>query len=226
MKKCSKCGKTLRDDEFYKDSSRKDGLNNKCKKCCAEYRIANKEKIAKYFQDNKVEIYNRRREYQIEYQKKYRSQNKDKISNQNKEYRKKHRDELVSYSREYNSKHKEKLKQQDAEYKIKNSDKIKRRRKKRYDENKEYFSKKKRESYRKHRIEQIEKVKKYDASYAKYDTYGNQLTVDEGAKISKDGISLEVKCKYCGKYCKVTNSDVRKRIASLNGKSLGENGIY
>lgn len=50
MKKCSKCEKHKRLEEFNKVSKNKDGLNGKCKACIAEYDrnyyIKNKEKVS------------------------------------------------------------------------------------------------------------------------------------------------------------------------------------
>ena len=66
----------------------------------------------------------------------------------------------------------------------------------------------------------------YSNSLALYDTYAHQLTVDEEPRLSDDGISLEVRCKYCGKYFKPTNSQVSNRISSINGNMLGDNNLY
>ena len=49
-KRCSRCKESKPVYEFYRDRSRKDGLNNSCKRCVHEkscrYREANKEKVA------------------------------------------------------------------------------------------------------------------------------------------------------------------------------------
>lgn len=50
MKECSKCHRVLPESEFYKDRSRKDGLNHRCKSCIKNYNknvrtFKNKEKM-------------------------------------------------------------------------------------------------------------------------------------------------------------------------------------
>lgn len=60
-KRCSRCKQNLSITNFYKDSSRKDGLNNKCKDCTytkrREYQKKNPETIKaqkkKYYENNK-----------------------------------------------------------------------------------------------------------------------------------------------------------------------------
>lgn len=60
MKQCYKCNLQLSYDNFHKNKSKKDGLNNFCKKC-----------IKNYYLKNKLQILN--------YHKKYYNQNKNKI---------------------------------------------------------------------------------------------------------------------------------------------------
>ena len=74
-KKCSSCQVTLSLDKFYKDSSRRDGLTNKCKRCSyarsvkyveknpeiikaekQRYYARNAEKLRKYYSDNRERI--------------------------------------------------------------------------------------------------------------------------------------------------------------------------
>jgi hypothetical protein len=45
IKICTKCKIEKELSEFSKDKTQKDGLRNKCKSCCKEYRQANKEII-------------------------------------------------------------------------------------------------------------------------------------------------------------------------------------
>lgn len=75
-------------------------------------------------------------------------------------------------------------------------------------------------------------IKRKTASYslknAKYEVYNNQLTVEESPILSSDGISLEVKCRYCRKYFIPTNLMVTHRVKALNGAiaDLGERNLY
>ena len=60
MKICSKCGEVKDKTEFNKCSSKKDGLQGKCRACWREYnrnyRKDNKERIADYRKNNKERI--------------------------------------------------------------------------------------------------------------------------------------------------------------------------
>ena len=54
MKKCTKCGKTKRESEFYKAKDRKSGFQAWCKMCCSTYRKSyankpeNRKKLVQY----------------------------------------------------------------------------------------------------------------------------------------------------------------------------------
>lgn len=56
MKACTKCGVVKAVGQFSKDSSKRDGLQSRCKECNSEYRAANLDKIkakdAKYYANN------------------------------------------------------------------------------------------------------------------------------------------------------------------------------
>jgi len=54
----------------------------------------------------------------------------------------------------------------------------------------------------------------------------NKLTIDEAPKLSSDKISLEVKCRYCGKYFIATNLQASGRLQSLNGTTSGDKFLY
>jgi 5-methylcytosine-specific restriction endonuclease McrA len=73
----------------------------------------------------------------------------------------------------------------------------------------------------------LSKYKKlYYSSHASYETYAHQLTIDEEPRLADDGVSLEVRCKYCGKYFKPKNLQIIHRINSIDGKGEGENNLY
>lgn len=57
------------------------------------------------------------------------------------------------------------------------------------------------------------------------DTF-DKLTVEERPRLSKDGTSLEVKCRYCGKYFIPTKAYVGRRISALRGTSKHEGALY
>jgi hypothetical protein len=132
MKQCSKCKEWKEESEFGKDSSRKNGVQNYCKKCRKEYYYINKNKIKEYLNINKVKI--------REAAKKYRYKNKNKIKeyrkeyfNNNKEYFKKYNKE---YGKEYRNNNKDKSKEYNDKYYYENKNKIKERSLKYYYENK------------------------------------------------------------------------------------------
>jgi hypothetical protein len=90
MKECIKCNKKQNYNEFYKSKKHKDGYFNICKKC-------NKEK------------YISSREEKIEYQKKYKENNLEKISSYNKGWRKKNKKYFQGYYKEWRKKNKDKI---------------------------------------------------------------------------------------------------------------------
>lgn len=68
-------------------------------------------------------------------------------------------------------------------------------------------------------------TKRYRGSPAKYTLYYGRLTVDEAPRLGLDGVSLEVKCKYCGKYFVPTNSATGLRVHSLNADKVSTSGF-
>lgn len=81
--------------------------------------------------------------------------------------------------------------------------------------------------YRKNNKEVIKQRERlYRTSNAKYENFKDKLTSDEDLKLSSDGVSLEVKCRYCGKYFIPTNLQIKKRISALNGSTCGEHSLY
>ena len=87
-KVCSKCKKEFDIRMFGKEKRNKDGIKGQCNSCIKEYRIANKEKSAKY-------------------KKEYCEKNKEKIAWQKKEWYKKNEPRISKLHKEYNDAHKE-----------------------------------------------------------------------------------------------------------------------
>jgi len=67
--------------------------------------------------------------------------------------------------------------------------------------------------------------KKHRNDNALYETYKDKLTIDENPRLADDGVSIEVKCRYCGKYFTPTNQQVHHRTQTLNGVG-GDKGLY
>lgn len=101
------------------------------------------------------------------------------------------------------------------DYYNKNKDKILRRSRK---NNKDYYKRYKKEINERHKL--------YNNSGAKYEVYFNKLTIDEMPRISEDGISLEVKCRYCGKYFIPNNRSIINRIVAISDINHGEGSLY
>jgi formylmethanofuran dehydrogenase subunit E len=98
---------------------------------------------------------------------------------------------------------------------------------KEYNKNNKDHIKEYNKEYIKNNKEQIKEQKKeWYKNNAKYETYKDKLTIDEDSRLSEDGISIEVKCRYCGKYFIPTNQQVRNRIQALSGTSAGEHSLY
>ncbi len=127
-KVCTKCKKLKYFVEFYKDKSKKDELQNRCKTCTKDYSIEHKKEICKRVQrynlaqKERIDIY--KKQYYIENKeeikikkRKYYEANKTKINNISKVYNEKNRDILSTKSKNYYTQHKEKIASKNKEYK-------------------------------------------------------------------------------------------------------------
>lgn len=111
-------------------------------------------------------------------------------------------EKIKKYQEKYQEKNKEKINTQRRNYRKKNKDKI--------------------SNYRKENKAKISNYyKKYIRTAAIYSTYKDRLTMDESPKLADDGVSLKVKCRYCGKYFIPTAIQCNKRIQALNGQVYG-----
>jgi len=134
---------------------------------------------------------------------------------------------MIKYGKKYRSEHKEYFAEYAKEY-VKDNDDVKRYRKK-YNkqywmDNKDKLSKNRKKYICKNKNFVKNSKKKYLQSKAVFKTFSDRLTVDEQSRLAKDGISLEVKCRYCGKYFIPTKSQVFNRIHALNNGY--DNGLY
>lgn len=83
-KVCSKCGRELPLNEFYKNKGMKDGHKNECKECF-------KQRQKQYYKGNRDTI--------LEQTKQYRQEHKEHYA----EYFKEHKEEKAEYDKQYNS---------------------------------------------------------------------------------------------------------------------------
>jgi hypothetical protein len=92
MKHCHKCGRDLDESKFYKDKSRKDGLQNKCKDCERAYREANSDRIKarerEYYLNNQDAIKARVNEYRLD--------NPELIKERKKQYYLNNREDIIA----------------------------------------------------------------------------------------------------------------------------------
>ena len=104
LKQCSKCKKWKELLEFGKDKSRKDNLNDRCKKC---YRKIGRE----WYKNNNEKIKKKR--------KKWRKNNPKKVRKWNKKYRKNNFEKVIKISREWKKNNSERVRKKAKEWKIK-----------------------------------------------------------------------------------------------------------
>ncbi|MBW3113497.1 HNH endonuclease [Bacillus sp. MCCB 382] len=113
MKACNKCGETKSLGDFYNLKTTKDGKQRSCKKCqndatykrrkdkSIEYADYQREYNKKYREDNRDSLKS--------YQQKYRSENEHKLRPKRVEWLKRNKDSLSEYHREYYRENKEEL---------------------------------------------------------------------------------------------------------------------
>lgn len=117
MKTCYQCKQSKLISDFYKDKSRFDGLQSKCKSCLNEYNATWSKKNLSY---------------RTEYKRQYVKDNKDHIKYINKLYQEKNKEKLLEQNKKYYAKHPEKRKQYYRKYAKKNTAKIAALKNKRY----------------------------------------------------------------------------------------------
>lgn len=121
MKICCKCHIEKDESEFTKDKSRKDGLFVRCKSCNKKYTIDNIEHIKIKSAINRK----KNKEYQKEYNKKYREENKEKLKEKQKEYRENNKDKIFLNRKKYREKNKEIISNKKREYYKNNKERLK-----------------------------------------------------------------------------------------------------
>lgn len=124
MKNCFICKTQKSETEFYRDSSRLDGLANKCKSCDS---VSRKQRIQKNFAQ-KAEYDKARRESNPEsyaaYQTEYRSRNAESIKKQRASYRQKNADKISESNKAWRSANYEESRGRQNQYYQDNRDRI------------------------------------------------------------------------------------------------------
>ena len=159
------------------------------------------------------------------YDKEYKKNNKEKQSKYQKEYYQNNKEEILKNNKEYKKNNKEKQSKYQKEYHKNNKEKRAEYDKNRYQNNKEEITESSKE-YKKNNKEKVaEYLKEYNNLFSKSKKYFNELLKYEDVKWSKEGY-IQVRCKKCNEYFKPNNSQIKNRIACINGNVHGESNLY
>jgi hypothetical protein len=247
-KRCSKCGEVKDSNGFHIDKGNKSGLCAHCKICIGEY---NKKRIAKNIELRNKSDFKMVTEIKCHGCGEVKGVSefyKDKTTKSGFHTRCKicddekiDRDKLAKYRKEYRKRNKDKIAKHAKQYYIDNREQLLKQREFYYQNNKDFVDTQKKQYAEDHRDERREQVRQYSKknekklklqgkkrrnSNAKYELFFDRLTVDESPLLSDDGIFLEVKCRYCGRYFIPTHSAVASRIGALNGNVEGDQYLY
>jgi len=142
---------------------------------------------------------------------KYREENRELIREKDLVYRIKPRRRLMNNA-----------------WRAKNKNKLNKDARKRYWDKHEKYLCQTRNWFQENKKELCERRRLQYHGKATYAQYAHQLTIDELPRLSKDNITLEVKCKFCKKYFKPTKGAIINRIRTLQGgkKGHGEASMY
>lgn len=111
IKVCSKCNKILvaYSGNFAKVKKGKYGYMAECKEC---YSKRNKQ----YYEENKEEIAERRKEYNKQYYEEHKEEHAEYMKKYGKEYRIEHKEEIAEYKKQYYEEHKEEKAEYQKQY--------------------------------------------------------------------------------------------------------------
>lgn len=227
---CNACGIEKPLCEFPKDKRRKCGYSLECEKCHKGKLLARQNK---YYQENKEVVLGinkksqeKNKEIIRERKKLYRAKNKEKIAEHKKKYAEENKEKIAEYHRKYNKANFDRIAKEKKEYAEKNKEKVAEYQNRYRLENLEEINKQ-RLGYRQENKELIAgRDKEYKDSIAKYETYKDQLTIEENAIEGENG-ELLCLCSYCKEYHPVTNRNAHNRAQSIKGNSpKGEQRLY
>jgi len=223
-KKCKFCGKIKNIDCFTINRSTKDGFSHKCKVCGLIYGKKRREKILFLKESSGCKVITEKKCSKCGKIKKVSEFYKNKCSEDN--YNAYCKECSSECSRLYRIKNKECISSLKTIYYKKNKEKINLKRKEYQRRNKNRLSLKSKQYYEENKNKVVLQEKHYKNSNAKYKSFYKRLTIDESPRLHKDGESLEVLCKYCGKYFIPLVKSVVSRNRSLNGTSGGDQYLY
>lgn len=156
-KECNICHEVKPVSEFSKNKGKIDGYQLKCKECTKQYDKKYREENKNKLSEQSKQYYEDNKERINEYQKQYRENNKEIIKKRGKQYRENNKDKLKQYREE----NRDKINERQKQYAIDNAEHIKKYKKEYAIKNKDKIRKYKREHYEKN----IDKKKEYDKQY-------------------------------------------------------------
>lgn len=217
-KVCNKCKKSKNSREFYKDNGSIDGYKTICKSC---YEMYHKEKFKKLQNDANCKLVTEKTCYKCNKTKSPEEFHKNKYNYDGLQKMCK-----LCRSETYHVSDKTLKRKYDADRYQKNKESHNILCRKHYSDHKEEYKIYNKEYHKKNKEVCNVRNKQYSTSNARYEGFFNKLTIDESPILHNDGVSLEVKCKYCGKYFIPTNRMVTKRTGALNGIVEGDGYLY
>lgn len=153
VKWCPKCKSLQKVSKFYK-SNTKDGLDSKCKKCSAEFRNKNRQKL----NERAKQYYSENKEDKKIWQTNYRNTNPDKVKKSKQTYYLNNKKEILAKNAKYVEENLDKVRKQHKTYYKENIEKVKKSNKKWRKENLEYSRIYLREKYRNNTLFRLRKI--------------------------------------------------------------------
>jgi len=198
---CNKCNTEKEINLFYKEKTKKDGIDFMCKDCKNKLR-----KIA----------YKNNRDKYIEISRDYRLNNPEKLKEINKNSKLKRKDKIKDYMKEYRQENKEKIKITEAIYKEANKDKIKERKLKYRENNRDKIREAKRNYIQRirlntHKIKstKTEEERIESNKFSKWKYKHKRRAIEKDGNVTqaqiKELISNTKKCYWCN--CNINNKD-------------------
>jgi hypothetical protein len=227
---CGKCKKELDVCCFGLDKSSSSGLCCYCKNCRKqqynESASAIKKQKKQYYVDNIDKIKKHTQHYREEnrenlrqYSKKYYKNNTKLISRKVKHYRKNNQRKMIEQNKHYYETNIEKILEQKRQYYLDNINNIKQYREHNAERIKQYNK-----QYQTFNSEQKRQTR---TSNSKFDGHQARLCQFENIRRCPEKPELlEVRCAYCGKWMKPTNTQVHHRLQVFNGTLSGELRFY
>ena len=123
-KVCTQCGEEKPAAEFSLRNASKDGLAARCKSCLVEYRRRYREENKEKLSANKRRYYEENKEKLCANKRRYREENKEKVSASKRRYYEENKEKVSAKDRRYYEENKEKLSANRRRYCEENKEKV------------------------------------------------------------------------------------------------------